>query len=209
MRSHDRQGTAETIEEEVEDERDHRQEGRHLPQKSQDLEGPEAEAGACGGSKADPPEAAEDKEEDQEGQGVNPEEGSVLCDDRQEVEPEERSVIWDSLIQDDGPSDQLREDTISESEDGGGGCQRDSPHAGDLLCTNDTDASKTSDAEVPPSYSKAVSFDRLEMSDDDSDVDRRRRRIFTTSDSRSDSRSDIMLPSMTTELTASELLLNK
>ncbi|XP_019739327.1 piezo-type mechanosensitive ion channel component 2 [Hippocampus comes] len=204
-----RQGTTETIEEEVEDERDHRQEARRLPLKSQDLEGPEAEAGACGGSEADPPEAAEDEEEDQEGHEVHREEGSVLCDDGQEVEPEERSVIWDSLIQDEEPSNQLQEDTISESEDGGGGCQQDSPHAGDLLCTNDTDASKTSDAEVPPSYSKAVSFDRLEMSDDDSDVDRRRRRIFTTSDSRSDSRSDIMLPSMTTELTASELLLNK
>ncbi|XP_051943825.1 piezo-type mechanosensitive ion channel component 2 [Hippocampus zosterae] len=204
-----RQGTTEAIEEEVEDERDHRQEGPRLPQKSQDLEGPEAEAGACGGSEADPLEAAEDKELDQDGQEIHREEGSVLCDDRREVEPEERSVILDSLIQDEEPSNQLQDDTISESEDGGGGCQQDSPHAGDLLCTNDTDASKTSDAEVPPSYSKAVSFDRLEMSDDDSDVDRRRRRNFTTSDSRSDSRSDIMLPSMTTELTASELLLNK
>lgn len=77
-----------------------------------------------------------------------------------------------------------------------------------LLHTPDTDASKTSDTDVPPSYSKAVSFDRLEVSDDDSDTDRKRRLVMT-SDSRSDSRSDIMLPSMTTELTASELLLNK
>lgn len=77
-----------------------------------------------------------------------------------------------------------------------------------LLYTPDTDASKTSDTDVPPSYSKAVSFDRLEISDDDSDTDRKRRLVMT-SDSRSDSRSDIMLPSMTTELTASELLLNK
>uniref|UniRef100_A0A3B3UI10 Piezo type mechanosensitive ion channel component 2 n=1 Tax=Poecilia latipinna TaxID=48699 RepID=A0A3B3UI10_9TELE len=76
------------------------------------------------------------------------------------------------------------------------------------LYTPDTDASKTSDADVPPSYSKAVSFDRLEVSDDESDS-YRRRRLVMTSDSRSDSRSDIMLPSMTTELTASELLLNK
>uniref|UniRef100_A0A667ZVD4 Piezo type mechanosensitive ion channel component 2 n=1 Tax=Myripristis murdjan TaxID=586833 RepID=A0A667ZVD4_9TELE len=72
----------------------------------------------------------------------------------------------------------------------------------------DEDASKTSDAEVPPSYSKAVSFDRLEVSDDESDLDRKRLMVMTP-DSRSDSRSDIMLPSMTTELTASELLLNK
>uniref|UniRef100_A0A3Q1J0V3 Piezo-type mechanosensitive ion channel component n=1 Tax=Anabas testudineus TaxID=64144 RepID=A0A3Q1J0V3_ANATE len=66
----------------------------------------------------------------------------------------------------------------------------------------------TSDADVPPSYSKAVSFDRLELSDDESDMEGKRRMLMT-SDSRSDSRSDIMLPSMTTELTASELLLNK
>ncbi|XP_070774836.1 piezo-type mechanosensitive ion channel component 2 [Enoplosus armatus] len=77
-----------------------------------------------------------------------------------------------------------------------------------ILYTPDTDASKTSDADVPPSYSKAVSFDRLEVSDDESDMDRRRR-VVMTSDSRSDSRSDLVLPSMTTELTASELLLNK
>uniref|UniRef100_A0A3Q0T344 Piezo type mechanosensitive ion channel component 2 n=1 Tax=Amphilophus citrinellus TaxID=61819 RepID=A0A3Q0T344_AMPCI len=77
-----------------------------------------------------------------------------------------------------------------------------------LLYTPDTDASKTSDADVPPSYSKAVSFDRLEVSDDESDTDRKRC-MAMTSDSHSDSRSDIMLPSMTTELTASELLLNK
>uniref|UniRef100_A0A8C5GXQ7 Piezo-type mechanosensitive ion channel component n=1 Tax=Gouania willdenowi TaxID=441366 RepID=A0A8C5GXQ7_GOUWI len=64
------------------------------------------------------------------------------------------------------------------------------------------------DGEVPPSYSKAVSFDRLEVSDDESDSDRRRRMLMT-SDSRSDSRSDIMLPSLTTDFTASELLLNK
>ncbi|XP_038146759.1 piezo-type mechanosensitive ion channel component 2 [Cyprinodon tularosa] len=100
-------------------------------------------------------------------------------------------------------------DSISGSE-GGGGRQDFVQTEGQsvLLYTPDTDASKTSDAEVPPSYSKAVSFDRLEVSDDESDSYRRRRMVMT-SDSHSDSRSDIMLPSMTTELTASELLLNK
>uniref|UniRef100_A0A3Q2SU17 Piezo type mechanosensitive ion channel component 2 n=1 Tax=Fundulus heteroclitus TaxID=8078 RepID=A0A3Q2SU17_FUNHE len=100
-------------------------------------------------------------------------------------------------------------DSISGSEDGGR--RQDFMQSEDqavTLYTPDTDASKTSDAEVPPSYSKAVSFDRLEVSDDESDSYRRRRMVMT-SDSRSDSRSDIMLPSMTTELTASELLLNK
>uniref|UniRef100_A0A3Q3LMQ3 Piezo type mechanosensitive ion channel component 2 n=1 Tax=Mastacembelus armatus TaxID=205130 RepID=A0A3Q3LMQ3_9TELE len=99
------------------------------------------------------------------------------------------------------------EDEQDQGEDKKSDLMQTEGHEG-LLYTPDTDASKTSDADVPPSYSKAVSFDRLEVSDDESDVDRKRRMVMT-SDSRSDSRSDIMLPSMTTELTASELLLNK
>ncbi|KAM9791110.1 piezo-type mechanosensitive ion channel component 2 isoform 5-T6 [Syngnathus typhle] len=200
-----RQGTAETIEEEVEDERDHREEGpQRLPQRSQELEESEDEGGACGESERHP---QEDKLE--VGQQIEHMEGPVLSDEGPEVEHEQKSVIWASFKQDEEPSNQLQEDAISESEGGGEGCQQDFPHTGDLMCPNDTDASKTSDGDVPPSYSKAVSFDRLEMSDDDSDEDRRRRRMLMTSDSRSDSRSDILLPSMTTELTASELLLNK
>lgn len=127
---------------------------------------------------------------------------------------------WESFDPDEGSSVPLEEgesalsgqdkDFTTDSEDG----ERrqdflpSQARGGLRLCTPDTDASKTSDADVPPSYSKAVSFDRLEVSDDESDMDRKRRMVMT-SDSRSDSRSDIMLPSMTTELTASELLLNK
>ncbi|XP_067308925.1 piezo-type mechanosensitive ion channel component 2 isoform X2 [Pseudorasbora parva] len=73
------------------------------------------------------------------------------------------------------------------------------------LFTPDTDAPNTSDADVPPSYSKAVSFDRLSVSDD-SDSDKRM--MVMTPDSRSDL-DDPLLPSTTTDLTASELLLNK
>uniref|UniRef100_A0A8C2FTM8 Piezo type mechanosensitive ion channel component 2 n=1 Tax=Cyprinus carpio TaxID=7962 RepID=A0A8C2FTM8_CYPCA len=74
------------------------------------------------------------------------------------------------------------------------------------LFTPDTDAPNTSDADVPPSYSKAVSFDRLSVSSDESDSDKRL--MLMTPDSRSDL-DDPLLPSMTTDLTASELLLNK
>uniref|UniRef100_A0A673KN18 Piezo-type mechanosensitive ion channel component 2-like n=1 Tax=Sinocyclocheilus rhinocerous TaxID=307959 RepID=A0A673KN18_9TELE len=74
------------------------------------------------------------------------------------------------------------------------------------LFTPDTDAPNTSDADVPPSYSKAVSFDRLSLSSDESDSDKRL--MLMTPDSRSDL-DDPLLPSMTTDLTASELLLNK
>ncbi len=74
------------------------------------------------------------------------------------------------------------------------------------LFTPDTDAPNTSDADVPPSYSKAVSFDRLSVSSDESDSDKRL--MLMTPDSRSDL-DDPLLPSVTTDLTASELLLNK
>ncbi|TSR27764.1 Piezo-type mechanosensitive ion channel component 2 [Bagarius yarrelli] len=76
------------------------------------------------------------------------------------------------------------------------------------LFTPDTDAPNTSDADVPPSYSKAVSFDRLSVDSEESDDDKQL--MLMTSDSRSDLLSDdALLPSQTTELTASELLLNK
>uniref|UniRef100_A0A3P8WGM9 Piezo type mechanosensitive ion channel component 2 n=1 Tax=Cynoglossus semilaevis TaxID=244447 RepID=A0A3P8WGM9_CYNSE len=113
-------------------------------------------------------------------------------DEQDQVEDKHR-VLWESQELED--SEEPEEAEVKEGRAG-------------LLYTPDTDASKTSDAEVPPSYSKAVSFDRLEVSDDESDNDRKRRMIMT-SDSHSDSRSDIVLPSMTTELTASDLLLNK
>ncbi|XP_029971241.1 piezo-type mechanosensitive ion channel component 2 [Salarias fasciatus] len=149
--------------------------------------------GADGGewSDGEPREEEEEQEEDEGQQGL-------------EVVEE---APWESFGPDEGPS--LRQEVeysagfITESEDF---LQTGCPDG--LHYTPDTDASKTSDADVPPSYSKAVSFDRLEVSDDESDT-YRKRRLLMTSDSRSDSRSDIMLPSMTTELTASELLLNK
>ncbi|XP_068604478.1 piezo-type mechanosensitive ion channel component 2 [Brachionichthys hirsutus] len=174
-----RQGTTDTIEE-VEDERDQGEDKQEGPWQSQQL----------GES-----DAAED----------------YPWGDGEPREKERKEVLWESFGPDEGPSLRLEEpelppctqekDFITEDE---GGQQVEGRVR--LLYTPDTDASKISDADVPPSYSKAVSFDRLEVSDDDSDTDRKRR---MTSDSRSDSRSDIMLPSMTTELTASELLLNK
>uniref|UniRef100_A0A8D0CNE2 Piezo type mechanosensitive ion channel component 2 n=1 Tax=Sander lucioperca TaxID=283035 RepID=A0A8D0CNE2_SANLU len=149
--------------------------------------------GAEGGAWSDgEPRAKEEKKEEGDGQvGLEGEEVVEVPKDQEGEKGEE--APWESFGPDDGPS--LR---LEEAESGQRG----------LRYTPDTDASKTSDADVPPSYSKAVSFDRLELSDDESDMDRRRRMVMT-SDSCSDSRSDIMLPSMTTELTASELLLNK
>lgn len=195
-----RQGTTDTIEE-VEDEQD----------QGEDAQRP-----------ADNQEAEETQRDE-----VNVEDdGKELRQPDEEVGREEQEVEaapCDSFGPDEGPS--ARQDdaesaassrennSISESEDVVG--QQDFSQTEDqavILYTPDTDASKTSDTDVPPSYSKAVSFDRLEVSNDESDDESdsyRRRRLVMTSDSRSDSRSDIMLPSMTTELTASELLLNK
>ncbi|KAM9427187.1 piezo-type mechanosensitive ion channel component 2-like [Salvelinus alpinus] len=67
----------------------------------------------------------------------------------------------------------------------------------------------TSDTDVPSSYNKSVSFDRLEVSEDDSDRDNKRMMAMTPDTSRSNYLDDPLLPSLTTELTASELLLNK
>lgn len=177
--------------------------------------------GAEGGLWSDG-EPGQTGEEESEGQRrpEEVEESEEAEQDLEEPEDQEKEEApWESFGPDEGPS--LRpegaecvhsaeeKDFITESDDGGR--QQNKMQKGGqvgLLYTPDTDASKTSDADVPPSYSKAVSFDRLELSDDESDMEGKRRMLMT-SDSRSDSRSDIMLPSMTTELTASELLLNK
>lgn len=203
-----RQGTTETIEE-VEDEQDHLEDKTQAPSGSQHLEYSQA---AEYGPWSDG-ESRETQEKEQE--GPESEEEAEGAPESKETE----MAPWESFDPGEGLSVRVEdaESAISapdrefttESDEGEDvrGFLQTGRKAG-ALHTPDTDASKTSDMEVPPSYSKAVSFDRLEVSDDESDTDRRRRMVMT-SDSRSDSRSDIVLPSMTTELTASELLLNK
>ncbi|XP_069548591.1 piezo-type mechanosensitive ion channel component 2 [Brachyistius frenatus] len=210
-----RQGTTDTIDE-VEDEQDQGEDKQQVPWESQKLD---ESQGAEGGPWSDG-EPREEKKEKEEVEGQEELEGEGLQGSQVPEDQERDGGPWESFDPDEGPSSvRLEEaesassaqenDFITDSEDRGG--QQDfmptERQAGPLY-TPDTDASKTFDADVPPSYSKAVSFDRLEVSDDESDMDRKRHMVMT-SDSRSDSRSDIMLPSMTTELTASELLLNK
>lgn len=214
-----RQGTADTIEEE-DDEQEHSKTKKQVSFEAQEFdESPSAE-----GEPVSEGQPAQTKEEEEEGQ-----EDLMGEDELQEEEvpldKDEEKAAWESFSPDEGPSTKLEEEEkeeeadsapsgqenvfISESEDGGRTQDFMETQGQEVvLYTPDTDASKTSDADVPPSYSKAVSFDRLDVSDDESDT-YRKRRMLMTSDSRSDSRSDIMLPSMTTELTASELLLNK
>ncbi|XP_056276560.1 piezo-type mechanosensitive ion channel component 2 isoform X2 [Pseudoliparis swirei] len=201
-----RQGTTDTIDE-VEDEQDQGEDKRRQQQglwESQQLDKSEGAEGG-GWSDAEPKEEVEDQE------------GEEVPQDQLREEKEE--TPWESSGPDEGPSlrlDEIKSAPSSHEKDftpvsESGGEQQDfmqEEGRGGLLYTPDTDASKTYDADVPPSYSKAVSFDRLEVSDDESDMDRKRRMVMT-SDSHSDSRSDIMLPSITTELTASELLINK
>uniref|UniRef100_A0A671L7B0 Piezo-type mechanosensitive ion channel component 2-like n=1 Tax=Sinocyclocheilus anshuiensis TaxID=1608454 RepID=A0A671L7B0_9TELE len=136
----------------------------------------------------------------------------------------EEEVQWDSVDPEEAVEDvqvpqldceehQKEEQYITEDEDGKQPIRQDEGESSGLenvisghLFTPDTDAPNTSDADVPPSYSKAVSFDRLSLSSDESDSDKRL--MLMTPDSRSDL-DDPLLPSMTTDLTASELLLNK
>ncbi|KAF6303111.1 piezo type mechanosensitive ion channel component 2 [Rhinolophus ferrumequinum] len=64
------------------------------------------------------------------------------------------------------------------------------------------------DVEVPPSYSKAVSFERLSFGSRDDSASPNRMAV-SPDDSRSDRLESSILPPLTHELTASELLLNK
>lgn len=196
----------------MEDEQDQLEDKTQAPAESQQADG--SQAAECSPWSDGAPGEMEEKEQ----KGVEREAEAEAALDQESKEKTEMAP-WDSFVPDQGLSVGVEEaesalsapdkEFTAESDDGEG--IQDFLQTGrktGLVYTPDTDASKTSDTDVPPSYSKAVSFDRLEDSDDDSDTDRKRRLIMT-SDSRSDSRSDIMLPSMTTELTASELLLNK
>uniref|UniRef100_A0A4X2LB83 Piezo-type mechanosensitive ion channel component n=1 Tax=Vombatus ursinus TaxID=29139 RepID=A0A4X2LB83_VOMUR len=74
--------------------------------------------------------------------------------------------------------------------------------------TADTMDTVDGDVEAPPSYSKAVSFERLSFGSHD-DSDDKNHMVVSPDDSRTD-KSEISIPlPLTHELTASELLLNK
>lgn len=104
--------------------------------------------------------------------------------------------------------DKLKDDSESQSSRREDAEFSESERMGGQLFTPDMEIPNTSDADVPPSYSKAVSFDRLSIESPESDEEKQL--MLMTSDSRSDLLSDdALLPSQTTELTASELLLNK
>ncbi|XP_043923294.1 piezo-type mechanosensitive ion channel component 2 [Protopterus annectens] len=65
------------------------------------------------------------------------------------------------------------------------------------------------DAEIPPSYSKAVSFDRLSFGSQDSSTGGKQLMVLSPDESHSDKLDPSLLVPPTHELTASELLLNK
>ncbi|XP_064410244.1 piezo-type mechanosensitive ion channel component 2 [Latimeria chalumnae] len=74
--------------------------------------------------------------------------------------------------------------------------------AGSTYATN-------TDVEPPPSYSKAVSFERLSFDSQEESSAGKQMMALTPDDSRTDKMDDSLLVPPTTELTASELLLNK
>uniref|UniRef100_A0A8C3CSN9 Piezo type mechanosensitive ion channel component 2 n=1 Tax=Cairina moschata TaxID=8855 RepID=A0A8C3CSN9_CAIMO len=80
------------------------------------------------------------------------------------------------------------------------------------VLTPDTDvplySTVDSNAEAPPSYSKAVSFEHLPFGSPD-DSAGKSLMMVSPDDSRTDRLNDTILPPLTHELTASELLLNK
>ncbi|XP_030629584.1 piezo-type mechanosensitive ion channel component 2 [Chanos chanos] len=179
-----RQGTNDTIEE-VEDEQDQGGEG----------------------------ESAAHKRRFEKLKGADETEGPSLGTEEQTDEGDDtQDGPWESMEQTEGELCGADEEDsgLKGLRDEGGSSGPECAHAGEdggQLFTPDTDAPNTSDAEVPPSYSKAVSFDRLSVSTDGSDEDEKRLMVMTP-DSRSDL-DDSLLPSLANELTASELLLNK
>ncbi|XP_070990008.1 piezo-type mechanosensitive ion channel component 2 [Oncorhynchus clarkii lewisi] len=204
-----RQGTTDTIEE-VEDEQDQGENRLHGPWEHPPPEGSEGAEDSPwrGGGDGGDGETTEERERYQgqgdpwgspgpgEGPSFRVEEGaSTLLALREGSRPGSQDCTTDS---DDGGVQDRQEYLNREERDRAG-----------LLYTPDTDAPNTPDADVPPSYSKAVSFDRLEVSEDESDRDDNRMMAMTPDTSRSDYLDDPLLPSLTTELTASELLLNK
>ncbi|XP_077126302.1 piezo-type mechanosensitive ion channel component 2 isoform X4 [Ranitomeya variabilis] len=66
----------------------------------------------------------------------------------------------------------------------------------------------TADGDLPPSYSKAVSFEQLSFASQDESADNNLM-VLSPDDSHIDKYHDTLLPTLTHELTASELLLNK
>lgn len=177
-----RQGTNDTIDE-VEDEQDHIHPCDERPEHVE-----EAETG--------PWHSIEPEEDQEHGEEEKPEETEWAHEDPEEEE-QDRS-------EDDGKAQSPRREDGESSEPELVPAERTCSQ----LFTPDMDVPNTSDAEVPPSYSKAVSFDRLSVDSQESDEEKQL--MLMTSDSRSDLLSDeALLPSQTTELTASELLLNK
>ncbi|KAL2097108.1 hypothetical protein ACEWY4_006315 [Coilia grayii] len=158
----------------------------------------------------EPTETMEETEEEPQGASSSlcAGEGGAETDvERGEVQEVQWEGAEASETQPSGTDDEGREHAARGDEGESSGLEY--PHTDGRegqLFTPDTDAPNTSDADVPPSYSKAVSFDRLSVSVDSSDDDKRL--MIMTPDSHSDL-DDLLLPSMTTELTASELLLNK
>lgn len=205
MTLYSRQGTTETIEE-VEDEQDQLEDKAQAPSESQQFDDSQA-AEYSPWSDGEPGEM-----EEREQEGTKSKEEAEGTPDQESKETEMPPWGLPLGVEEAESALSVPDKEFTTESDDGEEIQDflQTERKAGLLYTPDTDASKTSDTDVPPSYSKAVSFDHLVVSDDDDDSDTdRRRRMVMTSDSRSDSRSDIMLPSMTTELTASELLLNK
>ncbi|XP_028832958.1 piezo-type mechanosensitive ion channel component 2 isoform X2 [Denticeps clupeoides] len=198
-----RQGTNDTIEE-VEDERDqgeavHHREGADGPSEAEGtemLEGLEAGSGTqhAEGEEGMETSAWEGGELGEMSDDL-PEaqwEGVELQEEAQHPRDEKETTEYHSRLQDGESSDPEY-------------LQVDGGHT--QVFTPDTDVPNISDADVPPSYSKAVSFDRLSVSTDESDDNKRL--MIMTPDSRSDLDDSLLPTDVTTELTASELLLNK
>ncbi|XP_062933243.1 piezo-type mechanosensitive ion channel component 2 isoform X2 [Cynocephalus volans] len=110
-----------------------------------------------------------------------------------------------------GTADTIEEEEAAEqeaaAEQGPEGAEEELPQ--DSSGDADADADLDLDAEAPPSYSKAVSFERLSFGSSQDGSATKNRMAISPDDSRADGLESSILPPLTHELTASELLLNK
>ncbi|XP_058532933.1 piezo-type mechanosensitive ion channel component 2 isoform X1 [Ochotona princeps] len=138
-------------------------------------------------------------EQEEEVLGVAPQPGDA--EDEEEDEEEEEEEEGEDEEEEEEEEEEEREEEMEfavGAEDASLTPEEELPQ----FCVED------GDVEAPPSYSKAVSFEHLSFGSQDDDG-AKNHMVVSPDDSRTDKLESSILPALTHELTASELLLNK
>lgn len=143
-------------------------------------------------------------EQEEEVLGVVPQPGDAEDEEDEEEEEEEEGEEEEEEEDDDDEEEEDEEEREEEMEFAVGVEDASLTPEEELpqFCVED------GDVEAPPSYSKAVSFEHLSFGSQDDDG-AKNHMVVSPDDSRTDKLESSILPALTHELTASELLLNK